>query len=135
VIEIDEASVRRLENNELLPYRGRSLPLLRLRRLFGPGGDAPPRPHAFVVGTGQDAVALGVDRVLGQREIVVRAIPDDLVRVDGVAGATELGDGRVVLILDAVALARLPRHGRHRRRSAGPATGPHTPTPIDGARA
>ena len=37
---------------------------------------------------------------VGQREIVVRAIADPLVRVDGIAGATDLGDGRVVLILD-----------------------------------
>jgi two-component system chemotaxis sensor kinase CheA len=47
-----------------------------------------------------------VDRIIGQREIVVRAMTDPLVQVPGVAGATELGDGHPVLILDAAALVR-----------------------------
>ena len=51
-------------------------------------------------GTGRSAVGIAVDRIIGQREIVVRTIADPLVRVDGVSGATDLGDGRVVLILD-----------------------------------
>jgi two-component system chemotaxis sensor kinase CheA len=45
-----------------------------------------------------------VDQVHGQREVVVRSIRDPLIKVPGVAGATELGDGRPVLILDAAAL-------------------------------
>ena len=58
----------------------------------------------FVVGTGGAAVGIAVDRIVGQREIVVRAIADPLVRVDGISGATDLGDGRVVLILDPAVL-------------------------------
>jgi two-component system chemotaxis sensor kinase CheA len=54
-------------------------------------------------------VGLAVDRVIGQREIVVRGMNDPLVKVTGVAGATDLGDGRVVLILDVGAL----RHALH----------------------
>ena len=47
-----------------------------------------------------------VDRIAGQREIVVKTITDPLLRVEGISGATELGDGRLVLILDAPALSR-----------------------------
>jgi two-component system chemotaxis sensor kinase CheA len=47
-----------------------------------------------------------VDRIAGQREIVVKTITDPLLRVDGISGATELGDGRLVLILDAHTLSR-----------------------------
>jgi two-component system chemotaxis sensor kinase CheA len=57
--------------------------------------------HAFVIGSGASAAGIAVDRILGQREIVVRAINDPLIQARGIAGATELGDGRVVLILDA----------------------------------
>jgi two-component system chemotaxis sensor kinase CheA len=64
-----------------------------------------------VVGQGQSAVGLAVDRILGQREIVVRTLADVLVKVDGVVGATDLGDGRAVLILDA---QRLATHARGR---------------------
>jgi two-component system chemotaxis sensor kinase CheA len=63
----------------------------------------------FIIGTGNAAVGLIVDRIVGQREIVVRSTVDPLIRVEGVAGATDLGDGRVVLILDAAALARTGR--------------------------
>jgi two-component system chemotaxis sensor kinase CheA len=106
VVELDESSVRRLEGAEVAPYRGIALPLLRLSTLLGiePGGGQ--RLHAFVFGHGAAAVGLVVDRIVGQREIVVRSVVDPLIRVKGVAGATDLGDGRVVLILDAAAVAR-----------------------------
>ena len=55
----------------------------------------------------QDAVGLAVDRILGQREIVIRAIKAPLAQSKGIAGATELGDPRVVLILDISALRQL----------------------------
>ncbi|HEU5194297.1 MAG TPA: chemotaxis protein CheA [Methylomirabilota bacterium] len=104
VIEVDPAAVRQLENNEIVPYRQGTLPLLRLSRIFG----VPPAPrarlHVFVAGRGAAAVGLAVDRIVGQKEIVVRTFGDRFVKVHGVAGATELGDGRVVLILDVGAL-------------------------------
>jgi two-component system chemotaxis sensor kinase CheA len=62
----------------------------------------------FVAGTAQAPVGIAVDRIIGQREIVVRAFTDRLVKVEGVAGATELGDGRVVLIVDIAAFTRTP---------------------------
>ena len=64
--------------------------------------------------TGTSAIGLAVDRIVGQREIVVRAIADPLVRVEGISGATDLGDGKVVLILDPAALARACGSGRPR---------------------
>ena len=124
VIEISEATVRQLENNELVPYRDRSLPLLRLSDLFNLASERASRMHAFVIGTGADAVALGVDRILGQREIVVRTMSDALLKTEGISGATELGDGRVVLILDAAALGRRGRAAARPRRRSDPRTAP-----------
>lgn len=69
----------------------------------------------IVVGNGINAVAIRasdplcgivVDQILGQQEIVVRPLTDPLVQAIGIAGATELGDGRVVLIIDTLALTR-----------------------------
>jgi two-component system chemotaxis sensor kinase CheA len=65
------------------------------------------RFYAFVAGSGLNAVGIAVDRILGLREIVVRPLTDPLVQVPGIVGATDLGDGRVVLILEAAALTRL----------------------------
>jgi two-component system chemotaxis sensor kinase CheA len=106
VIEVEPAMVKVFENNEVIAYRGGVLSLLRLARLFRLNETSPRGFHAFVIGSGSNAVGIAVDRVLGQREIVVRAINDPLIQVAGIAGATELGDGRVVLILDAATLAR-----------------------------
>ena len=55
------------------------------------------------------AVALAADRAIGLREVVVRALADPLVQVPGLGGATELGDGRPILILDPSGLSRLAR--------------------------
>jgi two-component system chemotaxis sensor kinase CheA len=115
LIDVEATSLRTIERNELLAYRGGTLPILRLSRLFGLGTSPRSRFHAIVVGAGLATVGLLVDRIGGQREVVVKTIADPLIRVDGVSGATELGDGRVVLILDVSALSRTVRH---RPRSA-----------------
>lgn len=101
VLEIEPVKVKTFESNEVMPYRGGVLPIIRLARLFGLTEQYSRAFHAFVIGSGTGTTAIAVDRILGQREIVVRAINDPLIQVRGVAGATELGDGRVVLILDA----------------------------------
>jgi two-component system chemotaxis sensor kinase CheA len=113
VVEVDATVLRAFERNELMPYRGGTLPMIRLSDLFALATSPRPRYHAIVVGTGHAAIGLIVDRIVGQREVVVKAITDPLIRVEGVSGATELGDGRVVLILDVAALSRTQRqHAR-----------------------
>jgi two-component system chemotaxis sensor kinase CheA len=101
VIEVDPDKVKMFERNEVMAYRGGVLPIIRLSRLFGLTEKPARAFHAFVIGSGTSATGIAVDRILGQREIVVRAINDPLIQVRGITGATELGDGRVVLILDA----------------------------------
>ena len=109
VIEVETTALRLIEQNELVTYRGGTLPMVRLARLFSIPVQDRPRLHAIVVGGGLAAVGLLVDRIGGQREIVVKTITDPLIHVHGVSGATELGDGRLVLILDVAALSRTLR--------------------------
>lgn len=113
VLEVESASTKILENNEIIPYRGRVLPLLRLARVFEMNHERGEKFHVLVLGEETNAVGLAVDRILGQREIVVRAIKDPLAQSQGIAGATELGDQRVVLILDIMALRQLATTSRH----------------------
>jgi two-component system chemotaxis sensor kinase CheA len=118
VLSMESGSITLLENNEFVRYHGGVLPLVRL-------GDVlqAPRPTgkfvALVVGEEPAAVALAADRALGLREVVVRSLADPLVQVPGIGGATELGDGRPILILDPAGLAR---HAR--RRSVIPSRRP-----------
>lgn len=113
VLEVESASTNILENNEIIPYRGKVLPLLRLARVFELNHQRGDRFHVLVIGDDANSVGLAVDRILGQREIVVRAIRDPLGQSKGIAGATELGDQRVVLILDIGALRQLAVTSRH----------------------
>lgn len=116
VVELDPAVVRTIEQHEIAPFRGGTLPLLRLGRLFGIAERPRRAMHVFVVGSGAEAVGFAVDRISGQREIVVRSMADPLIKADGVAGATDLGDGRAVLILN---LPDLARHARSRQGRLG----------------
>ena len=107
VLEVESSATKVLENNEIISYRGKVLPLIRLARVFEMNHQRGDNFHVLVIGEETNAVGLAVDRILGQREIVVRAIKDPLAQSKGIAGATELGDQRVVLILDIAALRQL----------------------------
>jgi two-component system chemotaxis sensor kinase CheA len=125
VIQVDPRALTTLENNEIMPYRDGVLPLVRLGAFLGLSEQPGRRCYALVVGGGLGTVGIAVERVLGLREVVVRPLTDPLVRVPGVAGATELGDGRVVLILDAMPLARAAR-----KQSRGAKANPPTRIPA-----
>ena len=106
IIAVEQSAVRKFENNEIIEHRGKHLPIVRLAALFALEEKSADRFHAFVVGEGKQAVGIAVDRVVGHSEIVIRALGDRLAQVPGISGATELGDGRVVLILDVPVIAR-----------------------------
>ena len=106
VAEVDTGALHAIENHELMTHRGGAVPVVRLARFFSLDSAPRPRMHVVIVGTGLAAVGILVDRILGQHEIVVKTLQDPLVKVTGVSGATELGDGRLVLILDIAALTR-----------------------------
>jgi two-component system chemotaxis sensor kinase CheA len=109
VFAAEAASVTVFENNEVLPYRGGALPIIRLANVLGIETTPRKRLHVLVIGTESSATGLVVDRVNGQREVVVRAITDPMLRIPGISGATELGDGHPVLILDVNTLLRAQR--------------------------
>ena len=109
VIEVPPAMVTVSEKDELIPHRAGVLPIVRLAHLFGLSERFERAFYALVVGRGARSAGIAVDRVLSQREIVVQAIADPLVQVQGIAGATDLGDGRPILILDVEALIRVKR--------------------------
>ena len=104
IVQVTAGESRSIKETEVLPYRGGLLPVVRLRGAFGLEAAGGGVLTVLVVSGERGATGLVVDRVLSRREIVVRPLTDPLVRVPGVAGATELGDGRPILILDPNAL-------------------------------
>jgi two-component system chemotaxis sensor kinase CheA len=116
VLEVAETAVTRFEDIEIIRDRDEIIPLIRLNQLFAlpKVDDQRQRVLALIIGKDAYSAGLVVDRVLGIREIVVRAITDPLIRVPGISGATELGDGRAILILDGAELIAM--RGKKRGR-------------------
>ncbi len=105
-IALDAAQVRTIESREVLSVRGTSIPLCRLGHLFDLTREESSRGRAFVVIARIANRRLGfvVDELVGQQDIVIKPLGRSLHAVRGFAGATELGDQRVALVLDVGAL-------------------------------
>jgi two-component system chemotaxis sensor kinase CheA len=122
-LRLEAGELHRINNRETLRIRERIIPVLRLAGLFGldaPEGDA--RRYAVIIGRGEKRVGIVVDGLKGQQEVVIKAL-DPAVTGDPpvVAGATIMGDGKVVLILDVAALFEGKRQALLRGRGeAGP---------------
>ena len=87
----------------LIEHRGQAIPLRSLGTLLAiDGGEAARK--AIVVRRQGAPIGFTVDRLLGRHEVVVRPVDDALVKAPGIAGSTDLGDGRPTLVLDLYAL-------------------------------
>jgi two-component system chemotaxis sensor kinase CheA len=116
-ISVDDSLM--LEGKPALELRGRSLPLSDLADVIGAA--APPlsdRPPAIVVTGAGRRIAAACDRLLGQDEVVVKPLGPLLPSARGYLGAAILGDGRIALLLDPVALSRTTGRTRHRPAAA-----------------
>jgi len=112
-----KSEVVRIGGRDTLRVRDRIVPLLHLAELFGVselGGDD---SYAVIVGRGEKRLGLTVGRLRGQQDVVIKALDPVIAEaVIGIAGATILGDGRVVLILDVASLFE-GRRARSRGRA------------------
>ncbi|WP_342316034.1 chemotaxis protein CheW [Lysobacter sp. FW306-1B-D06B] len=94
----------------VLRVREDYLPLLDLASQYGLSGDSRVgAPIAVVVEADGKRLALEVDELLGQQQVVVKNIEANYRRVQGISGATILGDGRVALIVDVGGLSQSQR--------------------------
>jgi two-component system chemotaxis sensor kinase CheA len=102
-----EEEIQRVDQREVFNLRGVTLPLLRLEERFGLKRAAA-REHGrlFVVVArrGEKVAGIVVDDLLGEQETVVHPIGDKFGKVPGVAGATEVGENQVILVIDTVSL-------------------------------
>ena len=108
VLELKEKPLAALREQGEVEWLGKHYPFHYLPHLLG-DGEAVPEAHrrywVLLLRSGSQRVAVQVDELKGNREVVVKNIGAQLARVVGIAGATVLGDGEVVLILNPVALA------------------------------
>jgi two-component system chemotaxis sensor kinase CheA len=94
---------------ETFRLRNEYLPVIRMRNIFNvhSGNPTKSKEGVLVVVEGQgDLCCLLVDELLGQQQVVIKSLEANYRRVEGVSGATILGDGSVALILDVPGLVR-----------------------------
>jgi two-component system, chemotaxis family, sensor kinase CheA len=96
---------------EVINVRGEFHPMVRLYEVFGlqPEHKNPVEAIMLILETEGERIAVMVDEILGQQQVVIKSVEQHLRKVDGVAGATILRDGTVGLILDIRGLAGLAR--------------------------
>jgi len=94
------------ENNEMIMLRGQCHPIIRLHKLFNvvPGTDRLEEGILILVESENEGICLFVDKLIGEQQVVVKALPQYLKKVQGISGCTLLGDGSISLIMDIASL-------------------------------
>jgi two-component system chemotaxis sensor kinase CheA len=111
-LKVQPSDVHQINGRDTIRLRDRIVPLAHLRELFALDGTRGASQYAVILGRGEKRMGLVVDRLRGQQEVVIKGL-DAVISgaAFGLAGATIMGDGRVVLILDVATLFEGKRHG------------------------
>ena len=111
VLRIDRKEIKTVENRETIPHNGQAVSLVRLGEVL----ELPPRPAFETAGdkvtlvllrAGEKRIAFAVDEVVAEQEVLVKDLGKQLARVRNVAGATVLGTGQIVPILNVTDLVQ-----------------------------
>ena len=96
---------------ELINVRGTYLPVIRLYEVFAlkPEHTLPTKAILLILETEGERVAVMVDEILGQQQVVIKSMEQNFRKVEGIAGATILSDGTVGFILDVRGLLEMAR--------------------------
>jgi two-component system, chemotaxis family, sensor kinase CheA len=117
ITRTNESQVHQVGNYEILQMRNEVLPLVRLGATKVSNGNRDAKLFVLVIRSGERKLGLIVDSLEGEDELVIKALDDQTVATDLVSGASILGDGRVVLVLNLAAIvdrfskARLNENG------------------------
>jgi two-component system chemotaxis sensor kinase CheA len=109
-LQLQSQNVSRLSGRgDVFSFRGDYLPIVRLHEVFGVKPRACALHEGLIVVAEGDGRRIGlfVDELLGQQQVVIKSMETNYGPIDGVAGATILGDGSVALILDLTGLIRV----------------------------
>ena len=101
-MRVKKSDVQKLGRTEAIVVRDRVIPMMHLHRLLHlPDSDEEELELLIIyLGDENTKMALAVDSVLRQQDILVKSLNDALSGIKGVSGATILGDGQVVLVMD-----------------------------------
>lgn len=131
IVELAGARVQTVQSQPVVVVRDQPMPFVQLPQTYrfaekadAPAGAAP--EHAVVFGHAGGEVALGVDRLVGKEDLVIKPLCAELTAVPGLAGMAIRGDGKVTLILDPTGFAEFAM-SRQRARAVRDANVPGAP--------
>ncbi|MGE5113649.1 MAG: chemotaxis protein CheA [Acidobacteriaceae bacterium] len=120
ITRVAESDIHVVDHHEVIQLREEVLTLVRLHGIGTPGATSRGKIFIVVISLGERKFGLIVDRMVGEEELVIKALDDDYVSTEMVSGASILGDGTVVLILNLTAVVeRLGRAAIGGRKSVG----------------
>jgi len=105
-LRLPGTALRNVDGREVVTLRGTTLPLCRLAQLFRlqDTRQAAHENFVIVITVGNRRLGLCVERLCGQQDIVIKGLGRSLTQVQGISGATDLGDQQLVLVLDAASI-------------------------------
>jgi len=98
----DDDLIKDTDGNEMIMVRGQCYPVLRINKLFSINNSCQNMEDGIIimVEDGVNTVCLFADELLGEQQVVVKALPNYIKKVNGITGCTLLGEGSISLILD-----------------------------------
>ena len=109
-IQLDDLSINNVGgHSDVLQLRDEYVPIIHLDDVFSIDNEKRPIEESIVVVVETDGEKIGVvvDELLGQQQVVIKSLEENYKRVDGISGATILGDGTVALIVDISSLSKM----------------------------
>ena len=102
-IKISEEDIHLINNSEVLRFRERIIPVIRLSDFFNLERKRMKKFYLVILGRADKRLAIAVDKLKGKQEIVIKPLDETFGKSFGIAGASILGDGKIVLITDVKA--------------------------------
>jgi two-component system chemotaxis sensor kinase CheA len=106
-IELSREAASPFNGRHLVNVRGHVVPYIRLREQFIMREDAPDIEQVVIIKEDNQRVGFVVDTIVGEHQTVLKSLGKFYREVEGISGATILGDGTVALVLDVPKLARM----------------------------
>ncbi len=101
VIKIDEENIKSIEGHTVTTYRDNVISILDLNTIFHFKSNlSMSKRFVVVVTSGEDEIGIMVDQLVGQQEIVIKPLDEEMVETEGINGAAILGGGDIALIID-----------------------------------
>ncbi|PWT87334.1 MAG: chemotaxis protein CheA, partial [Acidobacteria bacterium] len=114
-VRIRSREIQTVERKEVYYLRDKTLPLIRINEVFHmKNGHSRERLFIVVVKIAEQLFGLVVDELVGQQEIVIKSMGERLKNIPGIAGATEIGEKKPILVLDPESMVGVVTQGKVR---------------------